>query len=171
MTTITNDEAVPITTIEQIQTWMVGHAISITTSISLSIDQMGYVKDFTTDETLTEDQITSFRETFLNKRFQGNMGADVTSSQTITLTQGNLFSITGTTTIDYITTSGWKTGSIVCLKFLAGTIQLTHDATSVPAITAAMFLSTSSNGLFSAGSVLTLIYDGEYWREISRMVI
>lgn len=171
MTTITNDNAVTITTMEQVQAWMTENSISITTSISLSIDQMGYVEGFTTDETLTEPQITSFEETFFNKRFQGNMGADVTSSGTITLTQGNLFSVAGVTTINYITTTGWKEGSIICLKFLAGNITLTHDASTVPANTAAMFLDAGNNGVFTAGSILTLIYDGEYWREISRMTI
>lgn len=156
---------------EQVQTWMTDNSISITTSISLSLDLMGYVQGFTTAETLTEPQIASFRETFLNKRFQGNMGETIASSGTITLTQGNLFDITGTTTIDYITTTEWRNGSVICLKFLAGSITLTHDASTVPADTAAMFLDAASNGVFTAGSVLTLIYDGEYWREISRMII
>lgn len=156
---------------EDVQTWMNGQGISITGSISLSIDQMGYVLGFITDENLTELQITSFTDTFFNKRFQGSMGADITSSQTITLTQGNLFGITGTTTIDFITTSGWKNGTTICLKFLAGNITLTHDAATVPDNTGAIFLDAASNGIFTAGSVLTLIYDGQYWREISRMIV
>lgn len=156
---------------EQVQTWMTDNSISITGSMSLSVDQMGYVKEFTTAETLTGPQIASFEETFFNKRLQGHMGEEIASSQTITLTQGNLFNIAQTDTISYITTTEWRNGSVICLNFLEGNITLTHNTGNVPANTAAMFLDSGSNGVFTAGSVLTLIYDGIYWREISRMII
>lgn len=162
--------AITTITMEQIKSWMDDNSISILDSISLSPDRMGTVKEFITEETLTGEQITSFKELFFNTRVQGNMGADITSDDTITLTRGNLFSIKETNDINYITTTNWKPGSIICLKFLDGNITLTHNASNVPANTAAMFLNTGNNGSFPQGSVLTLIYDGTYWREIARMI-
>lgn len=169
MTTITNAESASVTTMEQVQAWMTSNSIPITGSISLAIDSMGFVESLITAVTLTTPQITSFKENFFNKRAQGNKGSDIVSAGTITLTQGNLVVITGTTTINYITTTGWKPGSMICLEFIAGPITLNHNTSSVPANTAALFLNSNSNFSFKAGSVLTVIYDGTYWREIARM--
>lgn len=169
MTTITNSEAASTTTMDEIQSWMTSNSISTTGSISLSIDQMGYVKEFTTAVTLTAAQITSFKQTFFNKRAQGNVGADISSGSTITLTTGNLINITGTTSINYITTTGWKKGSVVCLDFNSGPITINHNSSSPASTSAALFLASNSLFSFKAGSVLTLIYDGTYWREIARM--
>lgn len=169
MTTITNAEPVSVTTMEQVQSWMTSNSISTTSSISLEIDQMGYVKEFTTDETLTTAQITDFEQEFFNKRSQGNQGGNVTSADTITLTEGNLITITGTTSITYITTTDWKVGSMICLEFESGTISIIHGGSSAPTNTAAIYLSGSGDAAFGAASTLTLIYDGTYWKEIARM--
>jgi len=96
------------------------------------------------------------------------MGTDVTSASTITLTKGNYFNITGTTVIDYITTTTWKAGTTICLQFDSA-VTINHNIGSVPANTAALFLNGSGNFSATAGSTLTLIYDGTYWCESSRM--
>ncbi len=168
MTTITNPEAIFVTTMEEVQTFMTNNSIPITGSIGLSIDQFGYVAQLITDATFTAPQIAAFRNEFFNKRSQGNMGEDVDSGETITLTEGNYFDITGTTTIDFITTILWKPGTLITLQFNSG-ITLNHDTTPVPGNTGALFLDGNSNVTFVAGSTLTVCYDGEYWREISRM--
>lgn len=168
MTTITNDESVVVTTMDEVQTFMTNNSISITESIELSIDQFGYVSELITDATFTAPQIAAFRNEFFNKRSQGNKGDDVASGGTITLTEGNYFNITGTTSIDFITTTLWRIGTPITLQFDSG-ITLNHDTGSVPANTDPLFLDGNSNVTFVAGSTLTLVYDDAYWREISRM--
>jgi len=168
VTTITNTEAVTFTTMEDIQAWMTLKSIATTGSISLSVDDMGYVKELITAVTLTAAQITDFKNTFFNKRSQGNKGPDITSSSTLTLSNGNLFAITGTTTINYITTTGWKQGSIICLDFHSN-ITVNHNSSSPASTSAALYLNNSGLFSFKSGSTLTLIYDDNYWREIGRM--
>ena len=169
MTIITYTEAVEVTTLEQVKDWMTTNSISITGAISLSIDEMGFVKGFDTVETLTAPQIADFITTFFHKRSYGSKGADVASAGTITLTQGNFFDITGTTTIDFITTTLWKQGTPITLQFDSA-VTINHDTGSVPANTGALFLDGSVNIAFTAGSTLTVVYDGTYWRETGRMV-
>lgn len=168
VTTITNSEAATTTTMEEVQAWMTSKSIAITGSISLSIDDMGYVKELVTAVTLTAAQITDFKNTFFNKRSQGNKGASVTSSSTLTLGNGNLFPVTGTTTINYITTTGWKEGSMICLDFHSN-ITINHNSGSPASTALPIFLNNNSLFSFKPGSVLTLIYDENYWREIARM--
>jgi hypothetical protein len=59
---------------------------------------------------------TTNRGLIFKDRVQGKKGADIASATTITLGRGNYFHITGTTTISYITTTGWQPGSVVRLK-------------------------------------------------------
>ena len=153
---------------DEVQSWMTTNSISTTTSISLSVDESGYVEEFTTAETLTAPQITDFEETFFHKRSHGSKGADVASAGTITLTEGNYFDITGTTAIDYITTTTWREGTSITLQFDSA-VTINHNTATPPANTEALFLNGSSNFSATAGSTLTVVYDGGHWREISRM--
>ena len=147
---------------------MTSNSISITTAISLSGDELGYVKEFTTAETLTAPQIADFEETFFHKRSHGNKGTDVTSGGTITLTEGNYFDVTGTTAINYVTTTTWKEGTRITLQFDSA-VTINHNTATPPANTGALFLNGSVNFSATAGSTLSVVYDGTYWREISRM--
>ena len=168
MTTITNTEYVGIFTMEEVQAFMTNNSISITGSIELTIDQMGFVQELITDATFTAPQITLFKNAFFNRRSQGSKGTEVVSAGTITLTEGNYFDVTGTTSIDFITTTLWKQGTPIYLQFDSG-LTINHNTGSVPANTAAIFLSGSSNATVGAGSTLTLVYDGMFWREVGRM--
>ena len=168
MTLITNTEAISVTTMEDIQAWMTSNSIPITGGISLDIDQMGFVKSLDTDVTFTAQQIIDFKQNFFNKKIQGNMGVDIASSSTITLNNGNLFAVTGTTDINYITTTDWKPGSIICLIFDSD-ITINHNTGSPPANTVPLFLNNEVLFDFKSGSTLTLTYDDNYWREIARM--
>lgn len=103
-----------------------------------------------------------------SSRFDGRVleakGANVASASTLTLGgDGNTFQVTGTTTVNYITTTGWTSGSKVTLTFAAAT-TLTHNAATPPANTAAIFTQSGSNYATKAGSVVELVYDGTYWR-------
>jgi len=104
-------------------------------------------------------------------RFAYSKGADVASGGTVTLGRdGNVFALTGTTAIDYITTTKWQAGSVVVLLF-GTSITVNHNTGSVPANTAAILLSGAANFAATANDSLTLCYDGANWREIARTVI
>ncbi len=99
-------------------------------------------------------------------RIQGFKGTHINSDTLITLGSGNFFLIRGTQTINRISADNWQPGSIVTLIF-DDTAVLRHNSdlfgTSIP-----MFLYNSSNWSITANDIITLIYDGTYWREISR---
>lgn len=107
----------------------------------------------------------------LDGRMVESKGADVASASTLTLgADGNTFAITGTTTVNYITTTGWRSGSRVMLV-LPASLTLTSGATSVPANTAALTLAGGQNIVTpSTGTAMTitLVYDGTVWQETSR---
>jgi len=162
VTTITNEEPSTVTTMDDVKSWMTSNSIDTTGSISLALDELGYPKEYITAVTLSAPQIASFKQQFFYKRVQGTMGSDVTSASTLTLGDGNFFQITGTTTINYITTTNWKKGSIVYLIFVNG-LTINHNTSSPPANTASILISGNANIVFSAGSTITLIYDGDNW--------
>jgi len=168
MTVIINTEAYDTMTMQQVQSWCTANLISITGPMSLSTDLMGVVKEFDIGVTLTAPQIADFQQQFFNMRIQGSKGDSIASTSTITCGEGNLFDITGTTTINHITTTEWKKGSTVSFHFLAGPITVTHNAGSTPANTSPIYLDNSSNFDFKAQSMLSVIYDGTEWREIAR---
>jgi hypothetical protein len=92
-----------------------------------------------------------------NTRHQQKAGAAVASATTITLgNDGNVFPITGTTTITTITTTGWQAGSRITLVFAsAGTLlgtggNITNRAAGTTVVT--------------ANSAWDLVYDGTAWR-------
>lgn len=117
-----------------------------------------------------DDNGTSSYITF-NGRTQTSKGGDVASASTLTVgNDGNYFHITGTTTINYITTTNWQKGSVIILKF-NGSVTVTHNAGSVPASTAAILLSGAANFSATADDTLMLVFDGTTWREVARTVI
>lgn len=91
--------------------------------------------------------------------------ASVTADSTITVGDGNLVPITGTTTINYCTTTGWTSGSEIIMYF-DGATTITHNAGSVPSNTAAFFFAAGSDVVTSANTVLRFVYDGTYWRNV-----
>ena len=116
-------------------------------------------------------RVNSKQSTIFSGRIQGSKGADVASATTITLgNDGNYFDITGTTTIDYITTTDWQAGSEITLQF-DSSLTVTHNGASPGASSTAMRLAGAANFSATSGDTLTLIYDGTYWREKARTVI
>lgn len=104
-----------------------------------------------------------------SSKFCQAASADVASAGTITVGNGNYAVVTGTTTINYITTTGFTAGSVICLKF-SGALTLAHNTGSVPASTAALLLRGSQNLTTTANDTITLVYDGTNWRELARNV-
>lgn len=103
-------------------------------------------------------------------RILGFQGSDVASGTTITLSKGNYFDVTGTTTINHISTSGWTVGSFVVLQFDAS-VTVTHDGASPPAGTVPIKLAAAGNFGATANDTLMLVYDGTYFREVARTAI
>lgn len=104
-------------------------------------------------------------------RLQGDQGADVASADEIALgTDGNYFDVTGTTTINHITKTGWQAGSVVVLQFDAS-VTVTHNAGSPAGTEASILLSGAGNFSATADDTLQLVYDGTTFREVSRTVI
>jgi hypothetical protein len=100
-------------------------------------------------------------------RLQTDKGANVASTGTLSLgLDGNLFVITGTTTINDITTSAWQAGSEITLVF-TGVLTVKHNTT---ASGTKMMLAGSVDMTTANHALLTLIYDGTQWQEKSRKI-
>ena len=109
------------------------------------------------------------RITIQDTRFETDKGANVAAANDLTLGgDGNVFTITGNTTINAITTQYWQAGSQIILIF-TGTPTVKHN-TSGGAGTAVLFLAGSVDLSAAANTVLSLVFDGTQWQEISRKV-
>lgn len=100
-----------------------------------------------------------FGNTDHGQTIQWSKGADLASSSTLTLgTDGNYFDVTGTTTINTISTK--DAGTPILLQF-DGALTLTHSASII--------LLDATNYLTAAGDVLLFVSEGgAVWREVSR---
>ena len=96
-------------------------------------------------------------------------GTDVASADAITLqADGNTFDVTGTTTINHITSTNWIVGSVMILHF-DGAVTLTNNAGGLSGAECNILLSGDVNYTTSAGDILTLLlHDSTNWQEISR---
>lgn len=100
----------------------------------------------------------------MSRRFQEKQGANVESAATIAIgDDGNVVIVSGSTTVDTISRTGWQDGSVICIEVDdvfditdAGNIQLDGNVTFS----------------MSAGDTLTLraLDGGTNWREVSRSV-
>lgn len=111
------------------------------------------------------------KRTLFRRRLVMSKGISVASAATITLGyDGNVFALTGTTAIDYITTTDWDVGAIVVLLFDTS-ITVNHNSGSAGAGAAKILLSGAANFSGTANDSLVLCWDGTAWREIARTVI
>lgn len=102
-------------------------------------------------------------------RFGQAKGANVAAANDLTLGEdGNLFHVTGNTTINAITTNHWQAGSEIILIFDSN--PTVKNNTAGGAGTAVMLLAGGVDFSATANDVLTLIYDGTSWFEVSRSV-
>lgn len=101
---------------------------------------------------------------FSSRLLQGQ-GVSVASANTITLgTDGNVFPISGTTTINGIATSGWQAGSCVTL-ILPASITVTHNSGAPGGGAVAILLRNGVSLTTTAVYVLNLVYDGANWQQ------
>lgn len=95
-------------------------------------------------------------------RVQNSMGANVASANDLTLGgAGNVFTITGTTTINAIATANWQAGSEIALIF-SGILTLKNN-TSGGAGTAKILLRAGADMTTAANKCVKLIYNGTNW--------
>jgi hypothetical protein len=105
--------------------------------------------------------------TKFRNRVQFGRGANVASAATITLgNDGNVFLLTGTTAVDYITTTNWEAGAVVILLF-GSSITLNHASGSPAATSAALSLTSAANVSATDKDVVMLVYDGTVWRSMA----
>lgn len=100
-------------------------------------------------------------------RIQGAQGANVASSNNLTLgTDGNLFTITGTTQINLLDSTGWQNGSVVVLDF-AGIVTVKHGQVASSTYRP-ILLASGVDFVAAANSTLTLALVTANWKEIGR---
>lgn len=112
---------------------------------------------------------TNYKLTLTNTRFQTDKGADITAANDLTLGgDGNMFTITGNTQINALTSTNWQAGSEITLIF-TGTPTVKHN-TSGGAGTAVLLLSGGVDYTAAADDVMQLVYDGTSWHETYRKI-
>lgn len=110
---------------------------------------------------------TTVGQQIVANRFAMSKGADVASAGTLTLgSDGNVFALTGTTAIDYITKTGWQAGSIIVLLF-STSITLNHNTGTVPGTAQALLCFGAGNISATANDCLMFINDGTTWRQMA----
>lgn len=97
-------------------------------------------------------------------------GVDVPSATTVTLgTDGNVFTITGTTQIQGIVYDNWNFGPVF-LQF-SGSVTVVHNSGAPGAGADPILLAGGVNFAATANDTLTLIHIGATWVEFARTVI
>lgn len=98
-------------------------------------------------------------------RFEETKGAAVASAGTVTLgTDGNYFLITGATTINGITTSGWQAGSRIFIELQTLGITVTNNSGAPGGGAVAIKTRTGANLVTAKASyLLELVYNGTFW--------
>ena len=99
----------------------------------------------------------------------GIQGTDIASANDATLTAtGNYFDVTGTTQTNTLSVpTGCTAGTIITLQF-DGSVTVKHATAGAGA---QFQLAGAGDFAATAGDTLQLVYDGTYWREISRTAI
>jgi len=124
---------------------------------------------------ITPEQEEELKKYLFNYRNRAHKGEDVQSAEAITLSTGNFCTVTGNTTIKYISTKYWDVGSVVILEFTEK-IRLEPDSgfydgtpdTNVPADHAALLLRYDEVIEFFPHSNITLVYNGTHWKETAK---
>lgn len=97
------------------------------------------------------------------RRLRTQREANLASATTLTLgVSGNLFPITGTTTVNGIVTTDWDPGSRITLELPSG-ITITHNSGAPGTNAVAIQLRAGANLTTSGVYMLDLIYNGTFW--------
>jgi len=135
---------------------MFGKSYTVTTPNSFNV---GY--------TTNAFEITANKVRINAARFEEYQGTSTAAANNLTLpNDGNLFTISGATQINAITTTNWQAGSKV--SFIFSGAPLVKNNTAGGASTATILLAGRTDFQAAAGDVLYLEYDGTNWYEINR---
>jgi hypothetical protein len=100
-------------------------------------------------------------------RNEERRGADVASANDLTLgTDGNLFALTGTTTVNRILTTNWQSGSKLTISF--GNLTIAHNVASGSGYAGFKLAGSANFSPGANGGNLTVRYNGTQFEEISR---
>lgn len=99
---------------------------------------------------------------------RGQKGSDIASANNAVLVlDGDYFDVTGAVTINTLSATGILPGTRITLQF-DGAPTVAHATAG----TGAQFqLAGAGNFVASADDTLEVVYDGTFWREVSRTVI
>jgi len=148
--------------------WVQGTASTPQLTLAADNDTGMWLETGVTGFTVDSTEIGRFNANGLvmNSRVQGKQGANVASANDITLGAGNLFVITGTTTVNRIAVANWQAGSEVTLTLASGiTIA---DGVATGGGFNSIQLAGGVNLVTIAVTNLKLVYDGTDWKEVSR---
>ena len=149
--------------------YQLGDIAGVSNSTFLSIDDTNKKATFTANAKTWTFDGTNSKITLSNVRYEQAKGTDTAAANDLTLPgTGNFIKITGNTQINAITTLNWQAGSVVTLWF-TGTPTVKNN-TAGGAGTAKIFLNGSVDLAAANNTMLTLVYDGTEWQEISRKV-
>ena len=95
--------------------------------------------------------------------------ATVASANNLALGEANVNALTGTTTVNCVSSSGWTSGSVVWLTF-STSLTVTNNSGTCSGSDDPLFLAGAANFSATADDVLTLLWDGTNWRETARSV-
>lgn len=93
------------------------------------------------------------------------ISASGATAGSLTLGEGNFFSLTGTTTINLIATAGWTIGSRITLVCPDGTTTLTHNASPGGGFAAMKFKAASNKSLTTGICVSLVLVSSSVWFE------
>jgi hypothetical protein len=100
-----------------------------------------------------------------NSRTKVSNGGSIVSAGSLDIGAYGFLIVTGTTNISYISTTGRGVGSVIILKKGTGNADLLHNAGTVPANYAALYLDGATTYQFDEGKTVQLVYDGTYFSQ------
>jgi len=104
-------------------------------------------------------------ERFLHSMDFAKGFTSVASANNLSLGRGVVFDITGTTTINYLETTGIRTGRFRILRF-NGTLTVKNNLGSPGTGFANLKLIAGADFSAAAGKILGFVYDGTNWQQV-----
>lgn len=99
----------------------------------------------------------------MDARFMEDLGASVASANDITLGgDGNMFVITGTTTVNRIAQAAWSDGARITLKFASAVLSIANGVAAGGGF-GSIYTSSGATYITNADDVLSFRFDGTNW--------
>lgn len=167
----------PQEVLDEIKRWCSDNDIDIENKkIGIKFDRFnGKMIELEIDADISDLGKVELTDKFLKHRTQNDSIEIVQSEINLTLGMGNIFKVeTMGRAIHTINTADWMPGASITLLFTGAEIEIFHtghiDDEDIEHIDgyANFHLENSTNFKFNANDTLTLLYDGDLWREISK---